>query len=176
MKSKEDRKVLITKITNGNNEELLSKVIKEFVKEKFIVIDGEDYFIDNWNYRKLITDENEKFKLILVAHNIGNEGYYKTYQRLNKNFYWNNMIKDIRRIVSYCKKCQLNLPKPYPELTENHPTKVEGPFVHLRLNIIGPLSKMRNNNQYIIVTIDYFTKWVEAELTENITSYDVIKF
>jgi len=87
MKSKEDRKVLITKITNGNNEELLSKVIKEFVKEKFIVIDGEDYFIDNWNYRKLITDENEKFKLILVAHNIGNEGYYKTYQRLKKNFY-----------------------------------------------------------------------------------------
>jgi hypothetical protein len=47
MKSKEDQKVLLTKITNGINEELLSKVIKEFVKEKFIVIDGEDYFIDN---------------------------------------------------------------------------------------------------------------------------------
>jgi len=27
MKSKEDQKVLLTKITNGNNEELLSKVI-----------------------------------------------------------------------------------------------------------------------------------------------------
>ena len=176
MKSKEDRKVLLTKITNGNDEELLSKVIKEFINEKFTVIDGEDYFIDNGNYRKLIKDENEKFKLIWKAHNIGHEGYFKTYQRLKKNFYWNNMIKDIRRIVSNCEKCQLNRPQPYPEPTESHPTKVEGPFVHLELDIIGPLPKTRNNKQYIIVTVDYFTKWVEAEPTENITSYDVIKF
>ena len=176
MKSKEERKILLTKITNGNNEELLSKVIKEFINEKFTVIDGEDYFIDNGNYRKLITDENERFKLILEAHNIGHEGYYKTYQRLKKNFYWNHMIKDIKRIVSNCEKCQLNRPQPYPEPTENHPTKVEGPFVHLGLDIIGPLPKTRNNNQYIIVTVDYFTKWVEAEPTENITSSDIIKF
>jgi len=105
MKSKEERKILLTKITNRNNEELLSKFIKEFINEKFTVIDGEDYFIDNGNYKKLITDENEKFKLILKAHNIGHEGYFKTYQRLKKNFYWNNMIKDIRRIVSNCEKC-----------------------------------------------------------------------
>jgi len=68
---------LLIKITNGNNEELLSKVIKEFINEKFTVIDGENYFINNGNYRKLITNENKKYKLILVAHNIGQEGYYK---------------------------------------------------------------------------------------------------
>ena len=34
----------------------------------------------------------------------------------------------------------------------------------------------RKSNQYIIAIVDYFTKWVEAEPTENITSYDVIKF
>jgi len=39
---------------------------------------------------------------------------------------------------------------------------MEGPFTHLGLDIIGPLSKTRNNNQYIIVVVDYFTKWVEA--------------
>ena len=86
------------------------------------------------------------------------------------------MIKDIKRIISNCEKCQLYRPQLCPEPTENHPTKVEGPFVHLGLDIIGPLPKTRNNNQYIIVTVDYFTKWVEAEPTENITSYDVIKF
>ena len=43
------------------------------------------------------------------------------------------------------------------------PTEVEGPSTHLGLDIIGPLSKTRNNNQYIIVVVDYFTKWVEAE-------------
>ena len=86
------------------------------------------------------------------------------------------MIKDIRRIVSNYEKCQLNSPQPYPEPTENRPTKVEGSFMHLGLDIIGSLPKTRNNSQYVIVIVNYFTKWVEAESTENITSYDVIKF
>ena len=36
--------------------------------------------------------------------------------------------------------------------------------------------KTGNKNQYIIVAVDYFTKWVEAEPTENITYKDIIKF
>jgi len=86
------------------------------------------------------------------------------------------MVNDIKRIIGKCEKCQLNKSQPYPEPTEDKPTEVEGPFTHLGLDIIGPLSKTRNNNQYIIVVVDYFTKWVEAEPTENVTSQDVIKF
>jgi len=44
------------------------------------------------------------------------------------------------------------------------------------LDIIGPLIQTRNKNQYLIVIVDYFTKWVEAEPTETITAMDVIKF
>jgi len=86
------------------------------------------------------------------------------------------MVNDIKRIISKFDKCQLNRAQPYPDPTEDIPTKVEGPFVHLGLDIIGPLTKTRNNNQYIIVAVDYFTKWFEVESTENITSMDVIKF
>ena len=46
MKNKEDKIVLATKITTEENENLLSKVIKEFIEEKFTVIDGVEYFID----------------------------------------------------------------------------------------------------------------------------------
>jgi len=176
MKNKENKIVLATRILKEQDEDLLSRVIKEFINEKFTKIDGTDYFIDGNNYRKLITDTSEKVKLILEAHGIGHEGYFKTYQRLKKSYYWNDMVNDIKRIISKCDKCQLNRPQPYPEPTESIPTKVEGPFVHLGLDIIGPLVKTKNNNQYIIVAVDYFTKWVEAEPTETITSKDVIKF
>jgi len=176
MKNNEDKVVLTTKITSEVDETLLSKVIKEFIEEKFTTIDGVEYFIDGNNYRKLVTDVNEKLKLILEAHNIGHEGYYKTYQRLRKSYYWNDMVNDIKRIISKCDNCQLNRPQVYPEPTEDIPTEVEGPFTHLGLDIIGPLTKTSNNNQYILVVVDYFTKWVEAEPTENITSKDVIKF
>ena len=176
MKTNRENIVLAMKEALKDEESLLSKTIKEFMEEKFTNIDGVDYFIDGNSYRKLITESTEKLKLILEAHKIGHEGYYKTYQRLKKSYYWNDMVNDIKRIISKCEKCQLNRPQPYPEPTENIPTKVEGPFTHLGLDIVGPLIKTTNNNQYIIVVVDYFTKWVEAEPTENITSKDVIKF
>ena len=176
MKNDTDKKVLVTKITKEVDESLLSKVVKEFIEEKFTIIDGVEYFIDGNIYRKLVTDLNEKLKLILEAHQIGHEGYHKTYQRLRKSYYWNGMVNDIKRIIAKCEKCQLNKPQPYPKPTEDIPTEVEGPFTHLGLDIIGPLEKTSNNNQYIMVVVDYFTKWVEAEPTENVTSKEVIKF
>ena len=176
MKNESNKVVLATNINSEIDETLLSKVIKEFLEEKFTVIDGVEYFIDGNNYRKLITNTEEKLKLIFAAHNVGHEGYYKTYQRLKRCYYWNNMISDVKRVVSKCEKCQLNRPQPYPNPTEGIPTQVEGPFVHMGLDIIGPLVQTRNKNQYLIVMVDYFTKWVEAEPTETITAMDVIKF
>jgi len=49
-----------TKIIKEVDETLLFKVVKEFIEEKFSVIDGIEYFIDGNNYTKLITDLNEK--------------------------------------------------------------------------------------------------------------------
>jgi len=85
------------------------------------------------------------------------------------------MVNDIKRIISKFEKCQLNRPQSHPEPTENIPTEVEGPCTHLGLDNICPLIKTSNNKQYIIVAVDYFNKWVEAEPTENITSKDICK-
>ena len=84
--------------------------------------------------------------------------------------------KHIKTIISKYEQCQLNRPKAYPEPTEDIPTEVEVPFTHLGLDIIGPLEKTSNNNKYILVIVNYFAKWIEAETTENVTSKDVIKF
>ena len=146
------------------------------MEEKFTKIDGIEYFVDGNTYRKLITNINEKVKLILEAHGIGYDEYNKTYQRLRKSYYWSNMVNDIKRIISKCEQCQLNRPKAYPEPTKDIPSEVEGPFTHLGLDIVGPLEKASNNNRNILVIVDYYTKWIEAEATENVTSKDVIKF
>jgi len=46
------------------------------------------------------------------------------------------MVNDINQIISKCEKCQLNKSQPYPELTKDKPTEVEGPFIQLGLDII----------------------------------------
>ena len=167
---------MATKLSSKIDESLLSKVVIEFMEEKFTKIDGIEYFVDGNTYRKLITNINEKVKLILEAHGIGYDEYNKTYQRLRKSYYWSNMVNDIKRIISKCEQCQLNRPKAYPEPTKDIPSEVEGPFTHLGLDIVGPLEKASNNNRNILVIVDYYTKWIEAEATENVTSKDVIKF
>jgi len=63
-----------------------------------------------------------------------------------------------------------------PFIIKNHATILESPFRRVGLEIIGPLPKTKSKNKYIIVLVDYFTKWVEAEPLTTIESNDVIKF
>jgi len=57
--------------------------------------------------------------------------------------------------------------------TESFATKPGIPFTRVGLDIIGPLPITKSNNKYIIVLVDYFTKWVEAEPFPTIESKDV---
>ena len=44
------------------------------------------------------------------------------------------------------------------------------------LDIVGPFPKVAGNKRYIIVGMDYFTKWVEAEPLANIRDVNAKKF
>ena len=46
----------------------------------------------------------------------------------------------------------------------------------MELGIIEPFSQAIGNRRFVIVAIDYFTKWVEAEALVNIRDVDVKKF
>jgi len=70
---------------------------------------------------------------------------------------------DMKRAVQNCDECQLNKLQLYLEPSEGIPTRIEDPFfffffffffLHLDLDIIGPLLKTKNNNQYIMITVD----------------------
>ena len=41
---------------------------------------------------------------------------------------------------------------------------------------MGPFPKAVGNKRYLLVSIDYFTKWVEAEPLANIKDVDVKRF
>ncbi|MCO5590383.1 hypothetical protein L7F22_044353 [Adiantum nelumboides] len=51
-----------------------------------------------------------------------------------------------------------------------------GPFEKWGIDAIGPLPMAQSRKQYIIVGVDYMTRWVEAAATICITTKDVAKF
>jgi len=51
------------------------------------------------------------------------------------------------------------------------------PFSTWGINVIGAITpKVANGHEYILVAIDYFTKWVEVSSYKNITQELVAQF
>lgn len=57
-----------------------------------------------------------------------------------------------------------------------HPITSFGPFEKWGIDAIGPLPRTAVGKEYIIVGVDYMTRWVEAAPTNRITAKDVAKF
>ncbi|VFQ79923.1 unnamed protein product [Cuscuta campestris] len=71
-------------------------------------------------------------------------------------YYWPTIVQDCERYVQKCRTCQVFYKYPGRPATYYHPVSNVIPFV--------------------IVAIDYFTKWIEAEALANITTQQCKKF
>ena len=86
------------------------------------------------------------------------------------------MLKDTQAYVKTCNKCQRfnNLIRqPSEELT---PITAPWPFAQWGLDIMGPFSTTLRQLKVLVVGIDYFTKWVEAEPLATITEKNIRNF
>ena len=45
------------------------------------------------------------------------------------------------------------------------------PFARWGIDIIGKLPLAQGNFQYAVVAVEYFTKWIEAKLVTNMSSF-----
>ena len=86
----------------------------------------------------------------------------KTLERLKARFYWPGYNKDVKL---RCQRCQEYLKRKSPPRKRKAPMQTltaGSPMQIVALDILGPLPKSTNGNQYILVIADYFTKWMEA--------------
>ena len=50
------------------------------------------------------------------------------------------------------------------------------PFVQWKIDIMGPLPQGKKQVKFMVVAIDHFTKWVEAEALATITEAKIQNF
>jgi hypothetical protein len=78
--------------------------------------------------------------------------------------------------VRACNSCQLFVGKQNLPALRLIPIKDEAPFQQWGLDFIGEIHMQSSaQHRWILTTIDYFTKWVEAIPTQNATYSIVIK-
>nr|GEY09465.1 reverse transcriptase domain-containing protein [Tanacetum cinerariifolium] len=91
-------------------------------------------------------------------------------------YYWPTMYKDARDMIRKCNDCQIHRPvtrNPQQPLT---PITAPWPFYKWGIDIAGPFSKGPRKVKFLIVAMDYFTKWIEANAVATITGGQVKKF
>nr|KYP33430.1 Retrovirus-related Pol polyprotein from transposon opus [Cajanus cajan] len=66
--------------------------------------------------------------------------------------------------------------KQVQQLAELHGISSPWPFAMWGMDILGPFPIAKGQCKFLLVAVDYFTKWVEAEPLSNITAANVQKF
>ena len=86
----------------------------------------------------------------------------KTRDRVIDRFYWPGVKKDIEDYCRACPECQRTAPRPSVRNPLIPLPLIEVPFNRLALDIVGPLPRTSRGHRYILVMVDYATRYPEA--------------
>lgn len=113
----------------------------------------------------------DRDKIFLELHNSaigGHRGVSKTFNRIRTYYYWENLKQDIQRRIQQCLECQLKklvrLKTKQPMVITDTPGTV---FDKIAMDIVGPLSRTKNNNEYILTMQDQLSKFCLAVPLQN---------
>ena len=163
------------------SEELTNEKRRSFKAKArhYLLINGILYKRNRKNpQRPLRVIKQSEVEMILYSFHedplAGHFGYNETYRAISERYFWPQMGTDIKRHVQSCDICQK---RQKPIRTEPlHPIKVGRPFDRIGMDIVGPLPLTKRNNQYIVVTTEYLTKWPEARALPDAKATSVASF
>ncbi|XP_065012782.1 uncharacterized protein LOC135641352 [Musa acuminata AAA Group] len=95
---------------------------------------------------------------------------------LRQGYYWPTMFRDARSYVQRYGSCQRHTRMPRQPAVPLAPIDYAWPFAQWGLDLLGPFPPASGQRRYIVVGVDYFTKWPEAEPLATITERQVEKF
>ncbi|XP_020970102.1 uncharacterized protein LOC110268349 [Arachis ipaensis] len=108
------------------------------------------------------------------GHHVG--GKTLAQKVIRAGYFWHTIIRDSMQLVKNCDKCQrhANIHQAAPHQLSI--ISAERPFGTWGIDLVGPFPTAPGQLRYLIVAIDYFTKWIEAEPLASITAIQCRKF
>ncbi|XP_075492570.1 uncharacterized protein LOC142530631 [Primulina tabacum] len=103
-------------------------------------------------------------------------GMSLTRKTMLAGFWWPTLKQDSARLVQICEGCQHHSNFSYSPATLMKPIWASCPFDQWGMDIVGPFPVARAQKKFLLVAVDYFSKWVEAEPLAKITEQEVLKF
>lgn len=133
--------------------------------------------ISDW---KLLVPKNQRSKIIKSCHDLptaAHLGYAKTYSRVTLSYYWPKMRRDVNRYVRACKICASQKAPNYPKFGfMGAEKKVRFPWQVIAIDLMGPLPRSTSGYQYLLVVVDWFSKYPVLCPLRQATASSIVRF
>ncbi|XP_070189025.1 uncharacterized protein [Littorina saxatilis] len=127
-------------------------------------------------YTQVVVPQQLRLGVIKLAHEPpmgGHMGVQRTRDRVWQQFFWPGMCADIRRFVLSCDQCQKVSHKPQKVPLGKMPL-IDTPFERVAIDLVGPIiPASESGNRYILVFVDYATRYPEAIPLKSIEAVKV---
>ncbi|MCH80183.1 gag-pol polyprotein [Trifolium medium] len=128
----------------------------------------------------LCVGEIESRRILSEIHN-GSCGSYIGARSLagkvtRAGFFWPTLLCDANSHVRSCDKCQRHADLHHAPSESLKSVMSTWPFYMWGVDILGPFPTSQGQAKFLLVAVDYFTKWIEAEPVATISSDRVKKF
>ena len=104
---------------------------------------------------------------------VGHAGRIKHVFRLSSRVYRPSMRRDVFKYIRACPSCQKFKYNNAPTASPMQLHTVSQPWHTIGVDIMGPLPKTPRQKRFLLVIVDYFTRWVEMFALRNTTATDI---
>jgi hypothetical protein len=178
----EDWRTEIVSFLQGNclsDEEVYNKRVEARARP-YVIIEGELYKQGVCSpLLKCLsrTEDQELMKEIhagLCGAHIGSRPLLGNVFR--QGFYWPKAASDAVDLVQKCENCQRCARDQKQPSSLTHLIQPTWPLQRWGLDLLGPLPIAQGNLKYVVVAVEYFSKWIKEKPLATITSATVHKF
>ena len=124
----------------------------------------EDDYGKNVELQILLPQCLKGFVMTQLHDNVGGGhlGVKKTLSKIRKRFFWYGLRKDVEKWCRKCDKCAARKTPRIKPKAQMKQCQTGARWERIAIDFIGVLPKSEKGNKYLMVVVDYFTKWVEA--------------
>lgn len=145
---------------------------KHFLPRRGIVSNTTDW--------KIVVPSANRAEIFRIYHDdptAGHFGVSKTLSRISELYYWPGMRKAVYSYVRKCSVCAANKSENLPQAgLMGAYRNINFPFQLISMDLLGPYPRSKSGNQYLLVVVDWFTKFVLVHPMAKATSQGITRF
>ncbi|KAG0873910.1 hypothetical protein G6F35_009332 [Rhizopus arrhizus] len=129
------------------------------------------------NFGREVLHEGNIDDIILKVHKEGHHGIKNTYHKLSLQYEGRKMYERTVDMVRSCEICQKRQITPKKKIIKMRPIPTpHRPFYMVGLDAVGPIEEEGNEFKYMLVCVDYLTRWPIAAAVRDITALTTDRF